>query len=87
MKPTRNFFAASLKYPENADAPFISAKESGILAKKMVEIAQENSIPIVENDIAANVLSMWQIGECIPESTWETIAEIFAFIKNTEKSK
>lgn len=87
MKPTKNFFAVSLKYPENADAPFISAKENGILAKKMVEIAQENSIPIVENDIAANVLSMRQIGECIPESTWETIAEIFAFIKNTEKSK
>lgn len=86
MKPT-NFFAVSLKYPKNADAPFISAKESGILAKRMVEIAQENSIPIVENDIAANVLSMRQIGECIPESTWKTIAEIFAFIKNTEKSK
>lgn len=87
MKPTRNFFAVSLKYPENADAPFISAKESGILAKKMVEIAQENSIPVVENDIAANVLSMRQIGECIPESTWEAIAEIFAFIKNTEKAQ
>ena len=87
MKPTRNFFAVSLKYPENTDAPFISAKESGILAQRMVEIAQENSIPVIENNIAANVLSMRQIGECIPESTWEAIAEIFAFIKNTEKAQ
>lgn len=87
MKKLREFFAVSLKYPENADAPFISAKESGILAKKMVEIAEENNIPIVENDIAANVLSMRQIGECIPESTWETIAGIFAFIKNMEKAQ
>ena len=87
MKTTRNFFAVSLKYPENADAPFISAKESGILAKRMIEIAEENNIPIVENDIAANVLSIQQIGECIPESTWEAIAEIFAFIKNTEKAQ
>lgn len=87
MKKLREFFAVSLKYPENADAPFISAKESGILAKKMVEIAQENNIPIVEDDIAANVLSMRQIGECIPESTWEAIAEIFAFIKTTEKAQ
>ncbi|HAZ97402.1 EscU/YscU/HrcU family type III secretion system export apparatus switch protein [uncultured Treponema sp.] len=87
MKKLREFFAVSLKYPENTDAPFISAKESGILAKKMIEIAQENNIPVVENDIAANVLSMRQIGECIPESTWKAIAEIFAFIKNTEKAQ
>ena len=87
MKKLREFFAVSLKYPENADAPFISAKESGILAKMMIEIAQENNIPVVENDIAANVLSMRQIGECIPESTWQAIAEIFAFIKNMEKSQ
>ena len=87
MKKLREFFAVSLKYPENADAPFISAKESGILAKKMIEIAQENNIPVVENDIAENVLSMRQIGECIPESNWETIAGIFAFIKNMEKSQ
>lgn len=85
MKSQRNFFAVSLKYPEDADAPFISAKESGILARKMVEIAEENNIPVIENDIAANILSMRQIGECIPENTWEAIAKIFAFIKTMEK--
>ncbi|MGN0728940.1 EscU/YscU/HrcU family type III secretion system export apparatus switch protein [Treponema sp.] len=86
MKNSSAFLAVSLKYPDDADAPLISAKESGLLAKRMVEIARENNIPVVENDIAANVLSMRQIGECIPESTWEAIAKVFAFIKKMEGS-
>ncbi len=85
MKNPKNLLAISLKYPPEADAPFITAKTSGALAKRMIEIAHENDIPVVEDDITANVLSLHQIGECIPESTWEAIAKVFAFIKEIEK--
>lgn len=84
MKSLRSFLAVSLRYPQNAKAPFISAKSDGVLAKRMVEIAKENNIPVVEDDIAANVLSMRQIGECIPECTWEAIANVFALIADME---
>lgn len=84
MNPLRSFLAVSLRYPQNAKAPFVSAKSSGALAKRMVEIAEENGIPVVEDDIAANVLSVRQIGECIPECTWEAIASIFALIADME---
>ncbi len=84
MKSLRNFFAASLKYPPNVEAPFISAKGSGMLAKRITEIAKENNIPIIENDIVANVLSIKEIGECIPECTWQAVAEVFAVIKSIE---
>ena len=72
--------AVALKYPENADAPFITAKSRGALAKKMLEIAEKNKIPIVKNDIAAEILTAEEIGEAIPEETWEIIAKIFAFL-------
>ena len=78
-------FAVSLKYPENVCAQVITAKSSGIVAQRMIELAEENGIPVVEDDVLANVLSIKQVGECIPESTWEAVASIFAFIKLMEE--
>lgn len=79
--------AVALKYPEGAEAPFISAKGSYALAERIIEIAKENDIPLVEDDIVGEVLSLRQIGEYIPESTWEAIAAVFAFIKSEEKAE
>lgn len=79
--------AVSLRYPENADAPFITSKCTGAIAEKMIEIAEENDIPVVENDVLANVLSLQEIGTCIPESTWEAVAGIFAVIEESERGK
>ncbi|MCQ2240277.1 EscU/YscU/HrcU family type III secretion system export apparatus switch protein [Treponema sp.] len=83
----KNLLAVSLKYPKNVDAPLITAKSSGIFAKKMVEIARENDIPVVEDDVLANVLSVHQIGECIPEWTWEAVANVFAMISFLDGKK
>lgn len=81
----RQLVSVSLKYPQNVDAPLITAKASGIFAKRMVDIARENDIPVVEDDILANVLSVRQIGECIPETVWQSVAGIFALISSLEK--
>lgn len=74
------FEAVALRYPEWADAPYISAKAKGSVAKRLVEIADENGIPIVENAEMANVLSLQNVGTFIPESTYSAIATIFAFV-------
>lgn len=66
-------------------APVIVAKEKGALARKMVEIAMENDVPVVEDEFVANVLSLHQIGACIPEETWQAVAGIFAYIQTLEK--
>lgn len=72
--------AVSLKYPPEAEAPFISFSAKGKLAEKMIEIANENSIPIVEDNLTANILSAAEIGSMIPESTWKAVAQIFSLI-------
>lgn len=77
--------AVALKYPENAEAPFIVAKEKGKLSERLIEIARENNVPVVENEIAANILSVEEIGECIPVETWEIVAQIFAAVVESEK--
>lgn len=74
------FSAVALRYPEWADAPYISAKAKGGAAHHLVEIAEENGVPVVENPEMANVLSIQSVGTFIPESTYEAIATIFAFV-------
>lgn len=76
--------AVALSYPKEADAPLIQAKESGFLAERMLEIAKENHIPVVKNPELTNVLSMAQIGECIPAETWKAVAAVFAYIAQSE---
>jgi len=77
--------AVALRYPPEADAPFIAAKASGALADRMKAIARENNIPVVENKLIANILSVQQIGQCIPEETWQAVAEIFVYIQKLER--
>ncbi|QSI02853.1 flagellar protein FhlB [Treponema ruminis] len=74
------FSAVALRYPEWAEAPYISAKAKGSVAQRLVEIAEENEVPVVENAEMANVLSLQSVGSFIPESTYSAIATIFAFV-------
>lgn len=72
--------AVSLKYPEGAPAPFITASGKGIVAEKILETARENDIKIVENKELTDFLSVQEIGTCVPESIWPVLAKIFAFV-------
>ena len=79
------FSAVALRYPEWADAPYISAKAKGSVAERLVQIAMENDVPVVEDAQTANVLSIQSIGSFIPESTYSAIAAIFAFVIDIEE--
>jgi len=72
--------AVALKYPEGAPAPFITAKGKGELARKIISVAEEKNIRIEENPDIINVLSAQEIGQAVPEETWEVLAVIFSAI-------
>lgn len=80
MEDEKIFSAVALRYPEWADAPYISAKAKGSVAERLVRIADENDVPVVEDAELANVLSLKSLGSFIPESTYGAIATIFAFL-------
>jgi flagellar biosynthesis protein len=77
--------AAALVYPKGADAPLIAAKGKGELAKRLVSIAREHNIPVVNNVELTNVLTLYEIGEYVPPATYEVLAGIFAFITRMEQ--
>ncbi len=85
MKNKKNI-ALALKYPVTERAPLIVAKGKDRLAQKMLELAMENNIPVVEDDLAANVLSVEEIGQCLREETWPLLAKIFVYIQEMEKN-
>jgi len=72
--------AVALRYPEWADAPFISANAKEYAAEQLLRIADENEIPVVQNAEMADVLSLQNVGQFIPEETYAAIAAVFAFI-------
>ena len=85
MKDKYELKAVALKYPKSADAPFLCAKGKGEVAKKIIEIAHKNKIPVVEDKVLSQVLTLEEIGSAVPEQTWEVLAKIFACIIETEQ--
>lgn len=76
--------AVALTYPKDADAPYISAIAKGCLAERVLKIAREHHVPIVQDDALTNVLAIQSVGDLIPEETYEVLAKIFAFIAKME---
>ena len=72
--------AVALKYPEGAPAPFITASAKGELAQKILDVAEQNQIPVVQNDQLTDFLCVQEIGTCVPETVWPVLAKIFAFV-------
>ena len=81
-KRSRNFgqqAAAALKYnPDMSYAPVVVASGLGELAKKILNIADENGVPVYRDDSTAALLVMLNSGECIPVELYKVIAAIYA---------
>lgn len=73
-----------LKYPEGAEAPFVTAKGSGRIAEFILEEARKKNIKIEENKTLVEFLSDVDIGSLVPPETWEILAQIFSLILKEE---
>ena len=79
--------AVALKYSRGDSAPAITASAKGFLARKMLELAEKEGVPIVENESLSETLSVQEIGAAVPEETWEVLAKIFAFVLKVERKR
>ncbi|MBD8068315.1 EscU/YscU/HrcU family type III secretion system export apparatus switch protein [Bacillus sp. PS06] len=78
--------AIALRYqPDKDAAPTILAKGKGIAADRMIETAKQHHIPIEENHSLSELLVQLNINEQIPEELYKAVAEVFAFIYQTDK--
>ncbi|MCI8835512.1 MAG: type III secretion protein [Ruminococcus sp.] len=77
--------AVALRYDENKDvAPVIVASGLGYMAEKIVDIANDNGVPVYEDNSLATVLTQLDLGTAIPEELYQAIVEIYTyFLKYT----
>ena len=79
--------ACALKY--NADemaSPMLIAKGTELIAKKIIDIAREHAVPVIENAPVARALyKMVDLNQQIPPELYKAIAEILLFVYNLKK--
>ena len=80
--------ACALKY--NADemaSPMLIAKGTELIAKKIIDIAKEHSVPVIENAPVARALyKMVDLNQQIPPELYKAIAEILLFVYNLKNT-
>ena len=81
--------AVALDYAMEQDpAPVIVTMGKGVLADHMVKIANENNIPIMRNvELAQMLFEKGEIGDYIPEETYEAVSEILRWLENLENEE
>ncbi len=77
--------AVALRYVEDLPAPFIVAKGKHELAERIVRIARENGVEVVEEPEVTEGLFEFHVGSFIPEEMYEIIAHILAQVLKVRK--
>jgi flagellar biosynthesis protein len=73
--------AAALRYDSHKDiAPRIVATGRGFIAQRILEVAKEANVPIVQDNDLAALLAELDIAEEIPEPLYRAVAEVLAFL-------
>lgn len=79
VNPTH--FAVALVYSVEMPAPKVVAKGADLIAQRIIEIAREHRIPVVPNPPLARALyRSVEVGEPVPSSLYQAVAEILAYV-------
>jgi flagellar biosynthesis protein len=77
----RQKIAVALQYELGTDAaPRLTAKGTGDVAEKIVEIAQAAGVHVEHNDPLAQSLSRLELDQQIPKELYRAVAEVIGFI-------
>jgi len=73
--------AIALQYDQNSNgAPRVVATGRGEIADKILLIAQQNKVPIREDPILAQALSMVDLDTEIPPELYAVVAEVLGWV-------
>ena len=80
--------ACALKYKaEEMDSPTLIAKGTELIAKKIIQIAKDHNVPVIENPPVARALfKMVDLNHQIPPELYKAIAEILLFVYNLKNN-
>lgn len=81
--------ACALKYDqESMESPKLVAKGTELIAKKIINIARENDVPVIENPPVARALFRLVEPNCyIPPDLYKAVAEILLFVYSLRRKQ
>ncbi len=80
--------AAALKYDkEGQDVPRVVAKGKDEIARRIIEIAEENGVHIHKDADLVEILEKVELDDAIPLEVYAVVAEIFAYLYRLNKEK
>lgn len=81
--------ACALKYEqESMESPKLVAKGTELIAKKIIEIAREHDVPVIENPPVARALfRLVEPNSYIPPDLYKAVAEILLFVYSLRKKQ
>ncbi len=74
--------AVALQYGKDDTAPVVVASGMGYLAERLVDVAQNNGVPVYEDDSLATMLTQLKLGQEIPQELYQAIVEIYVYFLN-----
>lgn len=85
MKKVRR--ATALRYENGYDVPIVTAAGVGHVADKIIEKAEENAVPIVQDETLSELLNNVNVGDEIPGELYDAIAKIIVYVMDLDKRK
>lgn len=81
--------ACALKYvAEEMESPMLVAKGTELIAQKIIQIAVENDVPVIDNPPVARALfRIVEINQLIPPDLYKAVAEILLFVYNLKNNQ
>lgn len=82
-------FAVALRYkPDRDQAPIVLAKGQDELALRIVKVAEENKVAVIENvPLARSLYASSEINQEIPQELYGAVAEVLVYIFRLDQNK
>lgn len=80
--------AIALRYQEGTDeVPQVVAEGKGLLAEKILALAEEHGIAIHRDPVLLESLAVLEVGEQIPAELYPVVAEVLVFVQRMNREK
>lgn len=81
--------ACALKYTaEEMESPMVVAKGTELIAKKIIQIAIDNNVPVIDNPPVARALfRIVEINQLVPPDLYKAVAEILLFVYSLKNNQ
>ncbi len=77
--------AIALRYRQSLDSsPVVTAKGRGPIARRILQKAEQSGIAVLHDPQLSDMLMSLEINDPIPEKAFGAVAEIYAFLIETD---